>query len=177
MSKSLNHRRDDRTVRQFKKDIKSSTKKERFLVELFREEMKFLGHTIRISNYGTDNTGKLVKYSSCKPDFKITVDGKTELYDIKNSPVSHKWTFKVYNLEQYVLQDANILVFWGTGYINKNTKQINRASTRWGIITPKKIKKMLRDYEPYNEPMFGNKSCIQIPNVDFKKFCKVNYVS
>ncbi len=174
---SINYRKDYRTTEQFEQDIKYRTAKEKFLVELFRKECEYLGYTCSITNNGIDNTGKLVKKSDCKPDYKIVIDTGVTKYDwlceVKNSPVATKWTFKVYHLQQYVKQGANILIFWNTGRIDKCPENIDRANTRWGVIECVSIEKMLDKYTPYKEYMFGNKLCIKVPAEDFSMWINV----
>ena len=98
--KSLDFRRDNRSVKKFKEDIKFRTAKEKFLIELYKTEMEAKGHKIRIENNGIDNTGNFVAKSSCVADYKIQIDGeKPFLVDIKNSPVIGKMTYKVVNLQ------------------------------------------------------------------------------
>lgn len=169
-SKSLKFRRDWRTNEQFKKDIQNTTKKEKFLLELFVKHYKNKGISVTYQNNGVNNDGKFVKESNCNADYSITIDGKSALYEIKNSPVNHKITFKVYNLTEYVIQQANILLFYGTGNINTELNQIDLNNTYWAIIYYNKIEQMLKDYPPYNEWMFGNKKCIQIQSKDFHKY-------
>jgi hypothetical protein len=169
-SDELNYRRDSRTKKDFIKDIKSSTKKEAFLMRLFQREMKARGHKVTYKSYGVDNTGKFVEEASCAPDYKVTIDGRTGLLEIKNSPVSHKWTFKIHNLNKYVEQKAGILIFWGTDNLKGNHKALDKKNTRFGIISPKLIIKMIKDHKPYREKMFGNKMCIQVKDKDFEKY-------
>lgn len=174
MSSSINFRKDTRTLEQFKKDIKARTKKESFLVKLFQEECKYLNKPCYIENNGVDNSGKFLHKSGCQPDYKITVGGFTGLYDIKNSPVTHKWTFKVYHLKQYVKVGANILIFYGTGFIDKNPMKIDVVNTLWGIIYTFNIQKMLEKHKPYKEFTFGNKLCIQIQQKNFSEYLSIN---
>ena len=173
---SIDYRRDYRTVEQFAKDIKCHTKKEKFLLGLFSIQLNKRGICHQITNNGIDNTGELVKYSNCAPDYRIAfyldVGYVTGLYEIKNSPVTTKWTFKTHHLKQYIEQDANILLFWGTGRIYKDNNELDIKNTRYGIISPLCISTMLNTYTPYKEYSFGNRICIQIPEQDFNKWCQ-----
>ena len=173
MNKNLDQRRDNRTIEQFKEDIYYRTKKEKFLIELFKREYKYRGITVKVKNYGIDNTGKLTKVADCRPDYKVVFDNNEYLVEVKNSPVSDKWTFKTYNLKQYVKQNANILIFWGTGYIDKEPKGIDYEDCRFGLILTNKIQLMLDLYEPYNEPAFGNKECIRVYEKNFTKLVNI----
>ncbi len=179
-SDSVNRRRDDRTLKQFKEDIKFRTAKEKFLVKLYQKEMKYRKFNLTVRNYGVDNTGEFVEKSNCKPDYKLifheksieTGKGMTVEYlvEVKCSPVN-KWTFKIYHLKQYVKLNANILIFWNVGYIDKDPKTINYDTAQFGIIATDKIQLILDSYKPYNEPTFGNKECIRLYEKDFYLFC------
>lgn len=177
MNKSLNFRKDSRTIEEFVNDIEQRTSKERFLVNLFSNIMEVKGHSIFVEDNGIGNDGKLVSKSSCRPDFQITIDGKSGLYEVKNSFLEWKWTFKVYQLQQYIKYKANILIFWGTDRIDKDHTAINLENTRWGIIETKGIEAMLMNHEVYNESSFGNKPCIQVKLEDFEKYVnKINRI-
>ena len=58
---NLKYRQDGRTLAQFKKDIKNRTAKEAFLSKVFEQELLFRGHNVILEDYGTDNSGELVK--------------------------------------------------------------------------------------------------------------------
>ena len=169
--KSLDYRRDGRTVEEFKRDIKRRTKKEKFLVSLFCVEMEKQGCDCVALDHAENNDGKFLVTSDCKADYVIEINGRAALYDIKNSPVENKWTFKVYQLQQYLKNKVNIIIFYGTGYIDKKPKDINRETTRWGVITYSLIEEMLK-YKHYKDKYFGNKSCVQIRSKDFERFIK-----
>jgi len=174
MNKSLNFRKDNRTTEQFKKDIEQRTTKERFLINLFKEIAEKEGYGVVIKDNGIDNTGKLIEKSDCRPDFEVTLvdflGADTYLYEVKNSPVSSMWTFKVYQLEEYLKYKSHILIFWSTGYIDGHHDRLNKETTRWGVIPTGKIKEMLKNHKAYNEPSFGNKKCIRIYEKDFSKY-------
>jgi len=174
---TLNYRRDNRTLEEFKADIEYRTAKEKFLIELYGTEMRHLGHKVRIENNGIDNTGQLQKKVNTSPDYKITIDNYVAYLEVKNSPVSSKWTFKVHNLKAYVKAKAYILVFWGTGYIDKDPSNIDLKKTFYGIISPSKTELMLESYQHYSEPKFGNKTCIQIPHSDFSKWLNIKRIT
>ena len=172
MNKSINYRKDHRTTEQFEKDIRCRTNKERFLIELFIKECEYHGKLIRIENNGVDNSGQFMQKSNCNADYSYTHDGKVNLLEVKCSPVSHKCTFKVYNLQQYIKQEASILLFYGVGKIDKDPSKIDYKNTRWAIIVPEKIQQMLDEHEPYKEYLFGNKMCIQIKQEKYDKYFK-----
>lgn len=167
---SLNFRRDVRSLEEFAKDIKDYTSIERYLIhEVFAAEAQAQGHAIRIEDYGTDNSGDVVDKSSSKPDYRIVMEKGRYLVEVKHSPVSYKCTFKVHDLQEYIAQNALILLFYGTGYI-KDSGTINRKTTRWGWITPSAMKRMLAEKTPYKDKGFGYKPCIRIIAKEFDRY-------
>ncbi len=174
MNKSLKYRCDSRSLKEFKKDIKNRTAKEQFLVGLFFNEIIYRNWKIRtILDNGVNNQGEIVEKSNCNADFLILYNnGRKKLIDVKNSPVDDKMTYKVYQLQQYVKQNASILLFYGTGQIDNDLSSINYKKTRFGIISPKNIQAMLDNNQHYKEPSFGNKLCIRIYKEDFEKYFK-----
>ena len=177
MNKSLNYRKDQRTLLQFEKDILDNTKKEKFLLSIFVKELKKKGHKVRVKNFGIDNTGKFIVKSNCKADYQITIDGVKGLYEIKNSPVDWKMTYKVYDLQQYIKNSVNIIIFYGTGFLNDNPKKINLKYSRYGIITPEKIQLMLKNCESYIEKAFGYKECIKVDKKDFNLYLECHEIT
>lgn len=169
--KSLDFRRDGRTVEEFKQDISRRTKKEKFLVNLFCKEMENKGHHCVALDHAENNDGEFLATSDCKADYVIEINGKSNFYDIKCSPVRNKWTLKVYQLQKYFENKVNIIIFYGTGYIDKDPTQIDYEHTRYGIIPYKKIEQLLA-YKHYKDRHFGNKSCVQIRMKDFDLFIK-----
>lgn len=174
MNNSLNYRRDNRSLQEFKKDIKDRTAKEQFLINLFLREIFHRDWKIKtILNNGVNNQGEIIEKSNCDADFLILYNsGRKKLIDVKNSPVDDKMTYKVYQLQQYVKQNASILLFYGTGQIDNDPSKINYKKTRFGIISPKNIQAMLDNNKHYKEPSFGNKLCIRIYKENFEKYFK-----
>ena len=170
--RSIDFRRDFRTEEEFKADIKKRTKKEKFLVGIFQKEMENKGHNCVVLDHAENNDGEFLATSNCKADYVIEINGNAKLYDIKCSPVRHKWTMKVYQLQKYLENKVNIIIFYGTGYIDKKPEDIDYEHTRYGIIPYKKIKDLLKNYKHYKDSKFGNKSCIQVRKKDFELFIK-----
>lgn len=169
---NLKYRLDNRSISQFKKDIKNRTKKEKFLVDLFKKESEIRGHTISIVDNGIDNSGKLItKIANCQPDYKITIDNITGLYEVKCSPVETRCTFKIHSLKKYVKYKSNILLFYNVGYIDTDLRKFKKKDARWAIISTDKISKLL-ELPSYIEPMFGNKPCVKILQKDYKRYFK-----
>ena len=171
-NKSLDFRRDNRSLTQFKKDIKLNTVKEEFLMNLLTKELKHRGYdNIAFIDNGVNNAGEFIEGATgCKPDYLLFINDDKHLVEIKNSGSPNKCTFKVYHLQQYVKQGAHIILFYGTGFISKDPSKINYRETRWAILTPGDIQKMLDELTPYNDRYFGGKLCVQILKKDFSKF-------
>jgi hypothetical protein len=169
-NKNLNYRIDNRSLKKFKGDILKRTLKEKFLLEIFIQEQIHRGNSITAEDYGIDNTGKFVEKATTSPDYKITINGKTKLYEIKSSKSTQICTFKTHNLKKYAEYNANILLFYGTGEIENKPEDINYEKTRWAIVTPAKIKLMLKNKKPYIEKLFGDKLCIQIQKNEFDDY-------
>jgi hypothetical protein len=166
---SLKYRKDNRSTKKFKKDIENRTSKEKFLVEYFIDRMEVMGYDITVINNGIDNTGKMLKKVSSRADYRIIINGVEGLYDIKCGPVKSKCIFKTHNLKQYVKNNASILLFYNTGFIDKPPHPI-KDEAKCAIIRPKKIQKMLNDHKSYREFTFGNKECIKILEKNFNKY-------
>ncbi len=168
------YRRDVRTDKEFKDDIKHTTKKEKFLVEVYRRELKHRGIIITVSDNGIDNTGKVIKGNvDCRGDFTIeNENGDSWIAEIKNSPVATKCTFKVASLQAYVRDSTSILLFMNTGNINKDLSKMDYDDTRWATVTPTSIALMLENKKDdyYNEYMFGGKECLKILKAEYDAY-------
>lgn len=171
---SLSRRRDIRTTEEFKRDIINRTLKERFLARLFVLEMRYYGYEAEVNELGNKNAGKFTTTSSCDADYLFVIDHHTYLTDIKNCGIDTKATFKVYQLQQYIKQGAHILLFIGTGFIDKEPTKINYANTQWAFIEPAAIQKMLDELKPYKDPNFGYKECIRVYAGNFHKYFELN---
>ena len=168
---SYNYRKDNRTDEQFAKDISCRTKKEAFLKNLFVSEMRYRGHEVETYDLGVNNNGEVFKgKSNCSADYRFKINDSLYDLDIKNSFVKNKCTFKVHNLKQYIKAGAGILLFYNTGNINYDTSNNEKKKTKWGVIKPEKIQKMLDDKPWFYEPKFGNKLCVQIFESEYKKY-------
>jgi len=173
-NKSLDRRRDVRTIKQFKEDISWSTQRENHLIRLYAKEMKFRGHKVKWENNGIDNSGKLVEYSDNRPDFKVTIDDKEKLVEVKANPYHHKQTFKVYDLDAYVKAEADILLFYHIGH----HKTVVGPDTKWAIIETKNIEKMLKNSEiRTGDSKWGYKPVIIVYPRDYDKYWKEEIIT
>ena len=141
------------------------------MAELWSQQKRLMGEPVEYEANGIDNSGKLVKKSSCAADFKLKTG---ELFEVKNSYLSSKITFKVYHLQKYIEQGANILLFYGTDKLDGQHENFNWENARWAWITPDSIQKMLDENEHYKEWSFGNKLCVKVLAKDFDKYFTSN---
>ncbi len=166
---SLDRRRDVRSVKQFKEDIKWSSDREKHLMKLFAREMRYRGHTIKYENNGVDNSGEFVEFSNNQPDYKVTIDGKEQLVEIKANPYHHKQTFKTYDIEAYIKYKAYILLFYNIGH----NKTVVSPDTKWGLIDTKSLEKIYKDVEARRgDAKWGFKPVLIIYPKDYSKYWK-----
>lgn len=162
---NMKYRKDHRTAEKFADDIQKTTNREKVMIEIWTACMINSGHTVEYHSSGTDNTGKIVERATSIPDYIITLDGETALYDIKCNKYSHKNTFKVYDLKKYIEYDANILLLYGMG-----DDWAPNEKAKWGIITPEAMKRMLEDLKHINDFKWGNKPTVIVYDKDFDKY-------
>lgn len=183
------NRFDKRNLDEFKKDIKFGTKIEKLLIQLFEKEMILNGYKIDIEDYGTDNDGEYQSKPNTKADYKIHFQIAKEVYsfitDVKFCPTKGKATFKVADLQNYIRQNASMLLIYNNSSVSlkkpKNhdltlhTIKIiqNIKNLSWGFINTESIKLMLDSYPHKPIPYMGNKLGIVVPEQDFKKICKL----
>lgn len=163
--KSVDFRRDVRSIDQFKKDIAQKTSVERILLNHWIHEMKFRGHTVQVEDYGIDNTGQFVPLSSNRPDYELHIDGKPYLYEVKQNSYSHRNSFKVYDLQQYIQMDARILLFYGVG-LNGDIFY----DSRWAIIHRESMERILKLPRISNDRSWGNKEIVIVYKERFNEF-------
>jgi hypothetical protein len=156
MSTNLNYRKDNRTVKQFKKDIKDATNIEREIVCLYvRYSLITKGIAPQIIDNGCDNSGKLIKKK-----VKATAD-----YLFNNVPVEIKYSnekrksyhFKTYQIKSYIQQKAYILLV--NGYETNNPL--------FTILTPKDLKHIIK-LSPIKVKAWGNKKAYEVKLKKYK---------
>lgn len=171
---NLRRRIDGRTVFAFSEELKKHTLKETFLVNLFVAEMKILGHTVEIKNFGVDNSGGFIgkaTKSQSKADFLVQIDRKGFIpAEVKNSPSSKKATFKKVNLEAYLEQDALMVLFYGTGRLENNFEAIDLEKTRWALLSSSDIRRILEELPLKKYWEIGNKLGVQLTDGQFDRY-------
>lgn len=138
MSKNYSYRRDNRSVKQFAKDIKESTAIESKLMAVYVSDLSSRRNgKYKIEDHGVDNTGKLLsdKKVNTKADFVlITPEGKRHKIEIKFSrPHCDVFHLKAGHLISYIKQDCCIVMFMG----------IESKNPCYCIIRPKEMQKIL----------------------------------
>jgi len=175
--KYLRRRLDNRSIPEFAEQLLAHTKKERFLINLFKKEMAVRGTVVEIKDNGVDNLGGFIGSQDSRipePDFLVSLSGGPfEPYEVKNSPSAVKCTFKVINLKEYLAKNARILLFYGTGRLENDPSKIDRKNTRWTIIQTDMIASLLKlPVHQYWE--IGGKKGVQILKNDFDRFFTSN---
>lgn len=170
MTKSLNHRKDNRSIDQFKADIKAATQREQILMQLVSKHINLYHQDFKYESFGIDNSGEFTETSDCRPDFKVWYANREELWEVKVNQYSHKQTFKVHDLQEYIRYNAHILLVYGIGH---DKTKIDHETTRWAIISPKNIAQMLAD-KPHQrgDSKWGGKQVVVIYPKEYHLYFK-----
>ncbi len=166
MSRSLDRRRDVRTEKQFKQDILEGSKRERTLINIWSTEMVRRGHNIIIKDNGIDNSGQFVEKSDNRPDYLVTIDGNTALYEVKSNKAAHRNSFKRHDLKSYLKCGANILLFYNIG----ENYQHPSYDTMISIINPNQIEEILKLPSTSRDRTWGNKEIVIVWARDFDRY-------
>lgn len=153
------YRKDNRTLSQFKKDIKESSLTERKLMNLY---LDFLNSKVTDNNYyyyldnGIDNSGEFIsndKKVTSDPDFLLCRQGnpnhKIEIKFCK--PDTDRFHLKLGHIKRCIKEDVCIINWMG----------IETENRRFCILTPKELKYWLKN--GYHTSMWS-KPCIRIMN-------------
>jgi hypothetical protein len=105
---SLNHRRDIRTVDEFKQDLLYASRAEREIIQRFGLfYWQVTGMRLDIRDNGIDNSGKLLNKVDSRADFLINGEHLMEVkYNKKHLPYFH---LKEWQLNSYIKQQCHIL--------------------------------------------------------------------
>lgn len=177
------NRLDYRDLNTFKKDILFSTKLEEFWFKLYIKQIALMYDKIEYEDSGTDNTGEFQTKATNNADYTIYLHNKNNIIirklDIKWAPTKGKATFKVKNLNHYIKDNINILLFYNTGLTrlikpkNYNIQQHickiqnNLHNIKYGIITTSSMKTILNTYEQRKNWNMGNRLSVEIPSNNF----------
>lgn len=168
-----NFRFDSRSREQFEKDIKDYTDRERFLLQLFLDELESLGMSAQASDHGCDNSGAFLSSASRLADYLIRLGQDTYLLEIKFGPSPKYVTFKVDDLKAYISQSAYILLFYSSkNFVGRHIKDVEKEKKNllYEIVRPETMRQILLDCKPFRFRGMGNKECVQILKNDFGKY-------
>lgn len=168
MNKSLNYRKDVRSVEQFVADIDYATKRERALLEHWIQSKKNRGITVSFENTGVDNTGKFIEEGTNNfPDFRVYESENTYLAEVKANEYAHRNTFKVADLKTYIENDAKIFLFYNLG---KNCINLGRGSL-FAVIEPEAQVRILEDIPSVkSDRTWGYKPVVILREKDFLNY-------
>lgn len=155
----MNYRKDNRSEKQFAKDIKDCTLTETLLMTLYVEYLnarKRGKHSYSFKDNGVDNDGNLIKDESkvtTAADFLLIhpnqTDRKIEIkFSRKNNYSFH---FKYDQMIKYIEKDVCIVNFMGT-----DTEDI-----KFCIFTPAELQNALDNGKVVFFKAWGNKKCIK----------------
>lgn len=155
-----------RTPEVFSNDIKRQSHKEHALMEIWRADLMSRGHVCEYEDMGVDNSGQFVRSSKdmSKPDFLVTIDDTTDPHDMKNGPVIYKATFKTGELKRAIEHDANIILFIGTGFLDKKPPATWEPNSDWfwAVLGKDAIRSLLTLKHRYYPEFGGKKEAVMI---------------
>lgn len=114
MNSSLEHRRDRRSISNFRKNLQDFTEREYFWGLALRIDFCQRGKTCQVIEHGVDNSGKLIE--NRLPNYNVDkiykfLDGTTRHIEIKTIPeYCVYWTIKVSSLKSCVNEKAFVLI-------------------------------------------------------------------
>ena len=160
---SFVHRRENRTIEEFDRDINVWTAREKRWAEIFRAELEQRGKKVSaIIDYGADNTGKLTTAEHIKatPDKIFIINGKPHKIEIKSAYVQQDidkikfLTYKDESLRAIVKYDAFTLT----------------TNRKWYMIMSPEVAQGLLDKYPriIFAPFSPTKKVIQVPTQDIQ---------
>jgi hypothetical protein len=190
----MSYRFDNRSVDEFKKDIKFSTRLENYFFTKWLDVCNSLDH-IKVNNprdNGIDNTGEFIANGKTSgADYMVNLDyGNTK---IKNMPLEIKWvptygklTLKVGDLKAYIREGAAILFVYNAKKskldlripkqdynFDKHIQMIESVQNqlKWGVMLPSAVTNLL-DFAVKNDKIqsisyMGNKPGIVINQNEF----------
>lgn len=189
--RGLDRRLDNRTLGAFALMIYDSTRREKILIDLWRDMTLKIGlfSKFEIKNHGVDNSGKVfiknTKAARGNADYIINVDGDSippgeYPLEVKFSPTLKKMTFKVADLSNYIKSNVLMLTILGdTKMLGPNgnpllspltVDNVDATMLQWCLATGADMSKMLNTLEqkPYRE--MGFKECVQMKSDQFSQF-------
>ena len=167
-------RKDNRTEKKFKQDIKKRAWKQVELMELFDKEMKRLCVNFDYRDNGVDNTGHVIKSSSTmgNADYQASFLNKPFInLEIKATPVLTKASFKKHSLKSCIKNGYTILLFINSKF---PPAPADPNELYWAILNKGHIQQ-IHDLptDHYITKKFGGKPSVQVKPL-FSKFEQMN---
>lgn len=179
--KSLQRRKDRRTLGEFALQVYDSSMREKFLIT---EWLKILGREdVRIEDYGIANDGRIIMDpdgEQGKPDYRIISDKGVFKFEVKFCPTAAKLTFKSGDLHSYIDHDATVLIIMANmamigpnGFAHVEKPLEVPAGTKWTLLFKETCKKMLLELPVVQYREIGYKRGVQLKKHNMHKFIKV----
>lgn len=175
-------RKDTRSLGIFALSIYDNTKREKFLINAWCDQIP--NQAYQIIDNGINNDGRLIiDTSNCKSvsDYVLKNNFETRHVEVKFSPCQWKMTFKKADFNAYLKEDASILLIMGNvgmmgpnGVPEGNTELVLPKGLKWTLITPHQISKIMEEVPVRNCWEVGGKPSYQLFAKDFHKFIEVH---
>jgi len=164
-NKSLDKRRDNRTVEEFAKQIKEWTHKENIWAKIIQFELKNQGNNVSLFDNGVDGDGKLIEKGNKnfkKLDKVLYINGTKVFVELKTCDMGKDFdyipclTFKTNCIRETIAQDGRMIV----------------VDRDWWLIFRKDVLEIiLKEIEPSIYYNFSpNDLAIRINKKDFQKY-------
>ena len=163
-NKSLDHRRDYRSVERFAQDIATWTKRENIWAEVLKAEFEEHGYEVEIKDHGIDGDGKLIEHTGKKIknlDKKFYLNGVPYFVEIKTCDMGKDYvelpfiTLKTSTMINTISVEGRIVI------VDRNW---------WMILRTDCLKKLLKGYDHKIYRGFSpNDLAIRVPAKELKE--------
>lgn len=177
-------RLDGRSVDQFKSHIKFTTEIESRLMECW--SLSKNSGCMAYADNGIDNNGSYVDDSvnTSAVDFVVTTKDGEEKVELKFVPTAGKLTLKLYDLNNYIDQEASVLFIFNFGtttlkvpadldmdsHWKKIEQSLNSGDLKWALVGHETLKQMLYSSKLQIIPYMGRKPGIIVTQDRFSEF-------
>lgn len=153
----MSYRRDNRSLKQFKKDIEHGTKTEAEIIQMYAEyfEEKY-ALFVDVKDNGCDNSGKYLKASEINTGADYLLNGRLVEVKFNNEKLDY-FHFKKQQLESYLEQGA--VVLWVNGWETKRP--------RFTVLRRKHLLQIQRRGKLVSFEGWGGKKCYRLYAEDY----------
>lgn len=153
----MSYRRDNRSVKQFKKDIAEGTATEAEIIRMYIEyfEEKY-GLYVDVQNNGCDNSGKYLREDQINAGADFKLNGRLVEVKFNNEKLDY-FHFKQSQLESYLKQGA--VVLWVNGWDTKRP--------RFTVLRKKHLLDIKRRGKLVTFDGWGGKKCYRLYTEDY----------